>query len=130
MNVFADAAGLAALGSRLPDAVDQGDRVIFDLYMDLFSFPKDNGRNLEKISTVGDDAEVSRVESVEELKRFFCPSDIFHGTLFYCADICLGRGDDICNLLLCQPLLAVPEHFHLAIGELSILHAILFYIRI
>jgi hypothetical protein len=126
MNVFADAAGLAALGPRLPDTVDERDSIILDLDVDLLSLSKDNGRNLEQIGTVGDYTEMCRVEGIEELERFFCPPYIFHGTLFNGADIRLGGGDDICDLLLSQPLLSVPEHFHLAIGEQPILHAILF----
>jgi len=90
MDIFADTAGLAALGPRLPDTVDEGDGVILDLDIDLLGFAKDNCRNLEKIGTVRDYAEVRCIEGIEELKRLFCPPDILHSALFNCADICLG----------------------------------------
>jgi hypothetical protein len=129
VDIFADTAGLAALGSRLPDTVYEGDRIVLDLDIDLLGFPEDDRRDLKKIRAVRNEAEMRRIESIKEFKGLFRPPDIFHGALFYRADIRLRCGDDICNLLLRQSLLAVPEHLHLAIGEQPILHAILFYIQ-
>lgn len=129
-DILAYDPGLAGLRTRFPQPVDQGDRIVFDLDVDLLRLTEDDGRDIEEIGPGGDGAEVGCIERVEKFESFLCPPDILHGTLLNGTNVGLRCGDDIRNLLLGHPLLAIPQHLHLAFGKEPILHSYTFTTQI